>query len=231
MIRSNLEFIRGKINNASHRLNTKLEDIILICVTKERPVLQILDAITSAGITDIGENKIQEALTKYREINNRVKVKWHMIGHLQRNKVKDAIKIFDMIHSVDSLRLASQIDIEAEKIKKKIDILIQVNTASEETKFGVSVDKVLSLINDISKLRNLQIRGLMTIAPLESNPENTRPYFKKLRALKDDINEKFQNNPAVKMKYLSMGMSQDYEVAIEEGANMIRIGRAIFDNA
>jgi len=227
MIGNNLERIKARISSSCNKLSINPKDIILVCVTKERTIEQILKAI-SFGITDIGENKVQEALAKFKKINSQAAVRWHMVGHLQTNKVKQALQIFDMIHSLDSLRLAQEIEEQAEKLKKRIDVLIQVNTTSERTKFGVNFDDAIKLIGEVSKLENLQIRGLMAMAPLVDNPEDTRPCFRKLRILRDDVIREFQDNPNVKMDYLSMGMSQDYEVAIEEGANMLRIGRAIF---
>jgi pyridoxal phosphate enzyme (YggS family) len=150
-----------------------------------------------------------------------------MVGHLQTNKVKDAVKIFDLIQSVDSLHLAEEIDKQAAKINKIQDILIEVKTSPEATKFGLQLEVVIEVIKGITKLKNLNIKGLMTIAPIVDNPEKARPYFRLLRELGDKINESRITNH--ESRILSMGMTDDFEVAIEEGANMVRLGRAIFD--
>ena len=229
MLNNNLTHIREKISSICAKLGRDPQGIILVCVTKEREPSQILEAIRS-GITDIGENRVQEALSKFKEINSQVGVRWHMIGHLQRNKVRQALKIFDIIHSVDNLALAEEIDRESGKLNKEIDVLIQVNTSAEETKYGIKPDETLRLIEHISQLNNLRICGLMTMAPLTDNPEETRPCFRSLRILRDEVVKNFQDDTNIKMNYLSMGMSQDYEIALEEGANMLRIGRSIFSD-
>ncbi|MEW6618663.1 MAG: YggS family pyridoxal phosphate-dependent enzyme [bacterium] len=219
-IKENLEIIKNRIK----QVVKDPSEIELVAVTKSAGVNQIIEAINS-GITNIGENRIQEAKGKFDQLK-KMEIKWHMIGHLQRNKVKEAIKIFDMIQSVDRLELAKEIEEQAGQINKIMDVLIEVNVSNEETKFGVSPVATLELIQEIAKLNNIRIKGLMTIAPLVLNPEDTRPYFRALVNLRDEIvHQQIEN---VEMKYLSMGMSNDFEVALEEGANMIRIGRAIF---
>ena len=188
----------------------------LVCVTKEAAVPQMEEAL-EAGAVMFGENRVQDAAAKHKAIGD--KAAWHLIGHLQTNKAKDAVKIFTLIHSVDSLHLAQEIDKQAGKIGKVQDILIQVNTSGEESKFGISPEGAVGLVKDAGSLKNLSIKGLMTIAPEVGDAETVRPYFAALRKLRDSI------NPAW---HLSMGMTNDFEVAIEEGSTMVRLGRIIF---
>ncbi len=220
-IRDNLQLVRERIEKAAQRAGRKAEEIILIAVTKTVEVPRIWEAI-SAGVQHIGENRVQEAQEKIKDIGNRVT--WHMIGHLQTNKVKQALDLFQLIHSVDSLKLARELSKRAEAKNQTVDILIQINLAHEETKFGFPVEKIQENVQEIAALPRLAIKGLMTIPPLAENPEHARPYFKKLR----EISEELRKIPKVEMKFLSMGMTNDFEVAIEEGANMVRIGTAIF---
>jgi hypothetical protein len=232
-IEENIRKIKDRIAQASQRVGRNPSEIRLVCVTKEADVGQIKEAIR-AGITEIGENRVQDALKKYnyftRYLTPNTKhltpIKWHMVGHLQTNKIKSAIKIFDLIHSVDSLRLAEEINRQANRINKIQDILIQVNTSLELTKFGLKPNEAIEVIKEVAKFKNINIKGLMTIAPIVDNPEKTRPYFKILKDLRDELNE--LRVTSYELRVLSMGMSQDFEVAIEEGANMLRIGRAIF---
>lgn len=224
MVSENIARVKQNIAAAARRRGGPSDDITLVCVTKNVRTEAIREAI-SAGVNNIGENRVQEALLKYDGV--RV-IKWHLVGHLQTNKARDAVRIFDLIHSLDSLRLAEAIDKEAKKLDKVQDVLLEVNVSGEKSKFGVSPDEAGKLLADISRLNNVKVRGLMTIAPLVDNPEQSRPYFRILRELRDRI-----NNLRLKtydLRLLSMGMSQDYEVAIEEGSNMVRIGRAIFEN-
>ena len=223
MIKDNLILLRDKIRRAAEKSNRRAEDIILVCVTKDRAPCQISEVI-EAGVTDIGENKVREAALKYKNIEN--EVNWHLVGHLQTNKVKEAIQIFDMIHSLDSIKLAAAIDKEAGKIGKVTKVLLQVNVSAEETKFGVEPAHLFEILSEVSKFKNLNICGMMTIAPLVDDAAKVRPYFKNTKELFDKAKSVKLNN--VDMKYLSMGMSQDFEAAIEEGANMVRIGTAIF---
>ncbi|MDI6704037.1 MAG: YggS family pyridoxal phosphate-dependent enzyme [bacterium] len=215
-IEDNLRLVRKRIEKAALKTNRDPASIKLVAITKEVTPPEIIEAI-NAGIDIIGENKIQEAERKYSHITHEG-VEWHLVGHLQRNKVKRAIRIFNLIHSVDSLRLAQEINLRAEEIGRQQRILIQVNTSGEEQKFGFSVTEVKEAVEEITKLPFIKIEGLMTIAPLVDNPEEVRPYFRKLAEL----------GRIFKLSILSMGMTNDFEVAIEEGANMVRIGRAIF---
>ena len=223
MIKENILKIRERIALTCSRVNRDPGLITIVAVSKGRTPEQIKQVIDS-GITDIGENKVQEALVKYNEITNKrvsgSRINWHMVGHLQTNKAKDAVRIFGLIHSVDSLHLAGEIDRQAGKINKIQDILIEVKTSAEPTKFGLKPDEIFEVIKGIAELKNINLKGLMTIAPLLANPDESRPYFSKLRKLRDKI------NPTM---VLSMGMTDDFELAIEEGATMVRIGRAIFE--
>ncbi|NQT22939.1 MAG: YggS family pyridoxal phosphate-dependent enzyme [Candidatus Omnitrophica bacterium] len=215
MIKENLYTVNANIKRVAERANRKPGDIRLICVTKEADSSQVLDAISN-GVAELGENRVREAVLKHKAIGE--KVVWHLIGHLQTNKARDAVKIFSLIHSVDSVRLAQYIDKEAEKIGKIQEVLIEVNVSGEATKFGILPDKLASFIGSLKHLAHFKVKGLMTVTPFSENPENSRPYFKVLKKLCDVHG----------LKELSMGMTQDYEVAIEEGATMVRVGRAIF---
>ncbi len=196
------------------------ENVKVVAATKARSVDEILRAI-DAGIEIIGENYVQEALKKYETIGDRVE--WHFIGHLQKNKVKYVVPRFDMIETLDSLELARVIDKHAEKNGKTMPVLIEVNIAEEPQKYGISPSMVKDFIKDLTSLRHIKVEGLMTMGPLVENPEDIRPFFKRMREL---FEESKQILP--EMKYLSMGMSDTYRVAIEEGANIIRVGTLIF---
>jgi pyridoxal phosphate enzyme (YggS family) len=199
------------------------DGVILIAATKGRSIEEINEAI-EAGIKIIGENYVQEAEKKFEAIGK--KVKWHMIGHLQTNKVKKAIEIFDMIETVDSEKIAKEIDKEAKKRNIIFPVLIEINSGREKQKSGVLPEDAEKLIYEISKYENIKIEGLMTMGPFVENPEDIRPYFR----ITKELFEKFKNLnlPNFEMKYLSMGMSDTWRIAIEEGANIIRIGTAIF---
>ncbi|MGC8977377.1 MAG: YggS family pyridoxal phosphate-dependent enzyme [Candidatus Ratteibacteria bacterium] len=199
------------------------ENVILLAATKQRTIEEIKEAI-ECGIKVIGENYVQEAEKKFEKIGR--KVRWHMIGHLQTNKVKKAIEIFDMIETVDSFKLAKEIDKEAKKRKIIFPVLIEVNSGKEIQKSGVLPEDLEKLIYEISKLENIKVEGLMTMGPLLNNPEDIRPYFKLTKELFDKL--KNLSYPNVEMKYLSMGMTDTWKIAIEEGANIIRIGTGIF---
>ena len=217
-IRENIEYIRRLKDEAAVSSGRKGDDVLLIAVTKLHSADEINEAIDS-GITDIGENKVQEILDKYDNVKP---VKWHLIGHLQTNKVKYIIDKVDLIHSLDSMKLAQEIEKRAAKIDRVMDVLVQVNSAEEESKFGVGVDETEALIESIrTECPHINIKGLMCIAPLEDDPEDARPFF---RAVKEifDRHEDFT--------VLSMGMSNDFQVAIEEGSTAIRVGTAIFGN-
>lgn len=222
MIRENIARIREGI--------LRPNQITIVAVSKGRAIEEIKAAI-DAGITDIGENRVQEAMIKYNQLLTTdcglPTVRWHMMGRLQTNKVRDAVKIFDLIQSVDTLHLAAEIDKQAAKIKKIQDILIEIKTSPEATKFGLKPDEAIEVIKEIGKLKNINIKGLMTIAPMVDNPEKTRPYFRMLRELQDKINALWTMD--YRLSTLSMGMTNDFGVAIEEGSNMIRLGRAIFE--
>jgi len=230
MINDNIAKVKERIVASCVRAGRNPAEITIVCVSKDRTVEQIKQALV-AGLTDIGENRVQEALLKFRHLTpnsqHLTPIRWHMVGHLQTNKVKDAVRIFDLIHSVDTLHLAQEIDKQAAKIGKVQDVLIQVNTAKEPGKFGLSVNQVLSVIQEMAKLKNLCIKGLMTIAPLVDDAEKARPYFRLLRELKETAHN-IKTIPC-ELNILSMGMTNDFEVAIEEGATMIRLGRAIFE--
>lgn len=228
MIKDNILEVEKNILAACKRSNRSREEITLIAVSKTKPIEFIEEAI-KAGIYDFGENKVQELCEKSNYIKtNDIKtpVRFHMIGHLQRNKVKDIITKTVLIHSVDSLRLAEQIQLEAQKKEIVCNILIEVNIAKEESKFGVSPQQTEQLIRDIAKFGNIRILGLMTVAPIVKNAEESRTYFKQMKQLYVDIANKNIDN--VTMAILSMGMTNDYEVAIEEGATHVRIGTGIF---
>lgn len=223
MIKENLSVVERNIQNACLRAGRLREEVTLIAVSKTKPV-SMIEEVMAEGIVDFGENKVQELSTKYEILPK--DLRWHLIGHLQTNKVKYIVDKAVLIHSVDSYKLAEQIDKEAAKKGIICDILIEVNVAGEDTKFGVSAEEVYPLILEIAQLKNLRIKGLMTIAPFVDNPEKNREHFRNLRQLKVDI--KLKNIDNVSMDELSMGMTGDYEVAIEEGATMVRVGTGIF---
>lgn len=221
-IQQNIIHIRDRIHQVCQRSGRDPAEVQLIAVTKTIDAFRINEAL-SYGITDIGENKVQEIMTKYDIVDP---VQWHMIGHLQTNKVKYIIDKVKMVHSLDRVSLAEEIHKRAMQHNKIMDVLIQVNVAEEDTKFGLNVWEVENFISSIEHLNHIKIKGLMTVAPFEDDPENVRIYFKQLRKLFEDI--KTKNYTHVEMKYLSMGMTNDFEVAIEEGANVVRVGTAIF---
>ena len=222
-IRENVQFARNKIAEACRRSGRESEEIELVAITKTVDVEQINEAI-EAGIRVVGENRVQEAWRKFQEVGE--KVHWHMVGHLQTNKVKRVLQFADMIHSVDSVYLAREIQTQAKKLDRTIEILIQVNTSGEESKFGLEPEATIGAIEEVSTLPNLKIKGLMTIGAFLPNPEDVRPCFKLLRDLKDRVNER--GITSVEIGTLSMGMTNDYEIAIEEGSTMVRVGTAIF---
>jgi pyridoxal phosphate enzyme (YggS family) len=199
------------------------DGVELVGAAKGRTAREIEEAIV-AGLKIVGENYIQEAMRVQKSVNK--DVEWHFIGHLQRNKVKQAVGIFDMIESLDSLRLAEEIDKRCEKIGKVMPVLVEVNSGREKQKFGVLPEDVEELVRKASTLPNIKIMGLMTMGPRFGNPEDSRPYFIKTREIFEKI--KRLNLPNVEMRYLSMGMTNSYRVALEEGANMVRIGTKIF---
>ena len=223
MIKENVAEVEARIQAACERAGRRREEVTLIAVSKTKPVRDIYE-VMETGIKNFGENKVQEMCDKMEMIQQ--PLNWHMIGHLQRNKVKYIVDKATLIHSVDSLRLAQQISQEAQKKSVESNILIEVNVAEEESKFGLSTAEVIQMVEEISKLPSVHIKGLMTVAPFTDNPEENRPYFRNLKQLAVDIAEKNIDN--VTMSVLSMGMTGDYEVAIEEGATMVRVGTGIF---
>lgn len=223
MVAENLEQVRKNIEEACRKVNRDPKEVTLIAVSKTKPV-ELLRQAYQAGARCFGENKVQEIMDKYPQLPS--DIQWHMIGHLQRNKVKYIVDKVDLIHSVDSMRLAEEISKEAEKKQTDVKVLIEVNVAQEESKFGVSVDETEELVREIAKLPRIHVLGLMTIAPNVSDPEENRPVFRTLKKLAVDI--KMKNIDNVRMDVLSMGMTGDYQVAIEEGATMVRVGTGIF---
>ncbi len=223
MIKDNLKEVEERIAKACERVGRNKDEVTLIAVSKTKPVEAIREAM-EYGTTHFGENKVQEIVDKWETISE--PLNWHMIGHLQRNKVKYIVDKVVLIHSVDSLRLAEQINEEAGKKQLVVPILIEVNIAGEESKFGVKPEDTMALVEQIAVLPNVKIMGLMTIAPFVSNPEENRVHFQNLHKLNIDIKSKNIDN--VCMDVLSMGMTGDYEVAVEEGATMVRVGTGIF---
>ena len=222
-IGGNIEYIQDLKKKAAERSGRSGDDVLLVAVTKLHSTDEINEAI-HCGITDIGENKVQEIMDKYDRVEP---VRWHLIGHLQTNKVKYIIDKVSMIHSVDSLKLAQEINKRAQQHGLVMDILIQVNSAMEESKFGITTEETGELIGQILETcPNVRIRGLMCIAPFEDNPDDARVYFAEVKKLYDKYGQ--IDHPMLDFKYLSMGMSNDFEVAIEEGSNLIRMGTSIF---
>jgi PLP dependent protein len=222
-ITANINEIRQRINAAAARCQRNPDSIKLLAVTKTVSP-EIVGKAIAAGLTEFGENYVQEAKEKIAVIEQRVK--WHMIGHLQTNKAKYAVILFDYIHSVDRMELAKEINKKAGQIGRKINILIEINVSGEKTKNGIAPVEAIGLIKDISPLENISVKGLMTMAPYSDNPESSRPYFSGLRKLQQNIIS--EEIPGIQMDELSMGMTDDFEIAIEEGATIVRIGRAIF---
>jgi pyridoxal phosphate enzyme (YggS family) len=222
-IEQNIKDIWSRIRTAAEKSGRSAGEIKLAAVSKTVEPERINQAIR-CGIDVIGENRVQEAEAKFKEITG--KVEKHLVGHLQTNKAKKAVELFDFIQSVDSVRIAEEISKRALEQGKVMEVLVEVNTSCEETKFGTEPEDALPLIETISRLEGIKIKGLMTIGLFSDNPEDTRPCFKRLRALFEDV--KSAGIPNVEMRYLSMGMTGDFEVAIEEGSNMVRVGTGIF---
>lgn len=223
MIHENLMQTRINIEKACERSGRSSGEVQLIAVSKTKPVEQLLEAY-EAGVRDFGENRVQELTEKYDLLPK--DIRWHMIGHLQRNKVKYLVGKVHLIHSVDSLRLAQEIQKEAQRRQTEVDILVEVNVAEEESKFGSTMEDTLQLVREIALLPSVHIQGLMTVAPFVDNPEENRRIFANLRQLAVDIMRKNIDN--VNMDMLSMGMTGDYQVAVEEGATCVRVGTGIF---
>ena len=223
-MKENLELIKKRIADAATDCGRDPETVRLVAVSKMVDADRMAEAI-DAGAVILGENYIQEARDKFNAMNDRP-VQWHFIGHLQSNKAKYAVRIFDLIHSVDSLKLAKALDKEARKCGKVQEILVQVNISREETKSGIAETDAVELVAKISQLVNIRVKGLMTMPPFFDAPEQARPFFRQLARLRDRIVD--HKIPGVKMDELSMGMTGDFEVAIKEGATLVRIGTAIF---
>jgi PLP dependent protein len=223
MIDQNYKIIKQKIDSACKKAGRDFNEIILVAVTKTiKP--EIIGQAYNLGLKDFGENKVQELLTKVESAPK--EINWHFIGHLQRNKVKFIRNFVRMIHSVDSLSLAIEIDKNAKEVARKIPILVQVNTSNEESKYGIKPENAVDLVQNVAGLSNIKVLGLMTIGNLVEEPEMARPCFRLLREIKEKIVK--LNIENVEMKHLSMGMTNDFEVAIEEGATIIRVGTALF---
>lgn len=215
LIEDNLRKVQLRITRACEKSHRSPDEVTLVAVTKGVPAGTIKDAY-DCGVRHFGENRVQEASVKVAQLSDiRRDLTWHMVGHLQSNKAKKALELFDIIHSVDSLRLAEVLSRRAER---EVAVLLQVNVSGEVSKSGFPADEVPDVLRDISRLPNIRVIGLMTIAPLSADPEEVRPVFRRLRELRDELG----------LGHLSMGMSDDFEVAVEEGATMVRIGRAIF---
>ena len=219
-----LEQVKDRIRQAAESCNRDADSVKLVAVSKTIAAETVREAI-EAGVTILGENYVQEARDKFVALVQ-YPVSWHFIGHLQSNKAKYAVRLFDLIHSVDSLKLARELDKQAAKLEKIQQILVQVNISGEDTKSGISADESPRLIEKISQLKNLAVKGLMTMPPYFYQPEKVQPFFAALRELRDQI--KAQSLPGVSLDELSMGMTGDFEVAIKEGATLVRIGTAIF---
>lgn len=213
---ANLESVRRRIAAACGRSGREASAVRLVAVTKNQPASS-LPALCRLGVGDIAENRVQEALAK-RGALAQLPVRWHMIGHLQTNKAREAVRLFDLIHSVDSIRLAGEIDAQAQRIGKLQDVLLEVHLSGEESKFGIPPAEVAAVLEDIRRLEHLRVTGLMGMAPQVRDAQQARPYFRRLRRLCDEL----------KLQECSMGMSDDFEVAVEEGATLVRIGRALF---
>jgi PLP dependent protein len=224
-ITANLKTVNEKISRSAAKAGRNPQDVKVVAVTKTIDLPEIIEAV-KAGVLILGENRVQEALSKSLEFGVRgpeFKVEWHLIGSLQKNKAKTAVQLFELIHTIDSIALADEVNKQANKMNKSQRVLVQVKLSDEATKHGVSEKDMMEFIEQVSKMQNLKLEGLMTIPPFFDDPEKARPYFKRLRELRDRAGKKGFSLPE-----LSMGMSNDFEVAIEEDATMVRIGTAIF---
>ena len=227
-MKARLESINRRIAAACERAGRRSSEITLVAVSKTVPVARIREAI-EAGVSTLGESRVQEAAAKIpelRRLSAERKVQWHLIGHLQSNKARRAVELFDAVHSVDDLKLAERLDRIAGESGKRLPIFIEVNIGGEESKSGVAPGEVLSLCEQIGKLQSLELKGLMAVPPFSDNPEDARPFFRQLRRLRDEARR--TGVVGARFNDLSMGMSDDFEVAIEEGATFVRIGSALF---
>lgn len=225
MIKDQLKEIRAHIKEAAQRAARSEDDITLIAVSKTYPVTAIKEAVLE-GCTDFGENHVQELMSKIDSVKENVN--WHLIGHLQTNKVKYVVGKTSLIHSMDSLKLAEEIEKQSAKRGIVTSVLVEVNVADEATKYGFKLDEVMGVMKILNTMPHIKVKGLMTVAPYVENPEKNRPIFRKLYELSVDIQK--QNLDNISTSILSMGMSNDYQIAIEEGATMVRVGTAIFGN-
>lgn len=221
-IAENIKVVQNRVARTCEKVKRDSDKIRLIAVSKTVELEQIQEAI-DAGLTDFGESRVQDAWRKYQALGN--KVHWHMIGHVQTNKAKRTAQFSDFIHSVDSIRLADELQVQAEKQEKNLDIFIQVNTSGEDTKFGFTPQETSDSVQQISEYSNLNIKGLMTIGAYSADEQKVRQCFKQLREIQLRLNERIAN---LELTELSMGMTNDFEIAIEEGATMLRVGRLIF---
>jgi len=223
-VRENIRLVQSRIAAALERAGRSEDLVTLVTVTKIVAVAKIQEAL-EAGVTHLGENRIQDAAPKIAALRNRTDINWHMIGHLQTNKVKLAVELFSLIHSVDSVRLAQEIAKRALQQNKVMDVLFEVNVSGETSKYGLPIAEVVPVVREAARFEGISVKGLMTMAPFVPDPEEVRPYFRKLRELLITLRE----SGVGQMEYLSMGMTNDFEVAIEEGANIVRVGTAIFE--
>jgi pyridoxal phosphate enzyme (YggS family) len=222
-IRERLVRVRERIARAAERAGRNAEDITLIAVSKTFDTATVQQAV-DAGARDLGENRVQEAMTKISTVKG--DIRWHLIGHLQSNKARQAVEAFDLIHTIDSSQLADRLDRIAGEIARKPDVLVQVDLAHEATKSGADESELPAIVEALDSARHLEFRGLMTLPPFFDSPEKTRPYFRRLREILEGLNSK--RAPQRRLTELSMGMTGDFEVAIEEGATMVRVGTAVF---
>lgn len=229
MVQASLERVRGRIQQACQRVKRDPDSVSLVCVTKGVSPERIEEAL-ACGVGDIGENRVQEALSKHPKV--RSGIRWHLIGHLQRNKAKSAVEIFDVIHSIDSLEIIQALDrafalrpaCGLAQGERPLEVLVEVNVSAEATKYGCKPEEVELLAQALLACKQLHFSGLMTMAPYSQDPESSRPFFRRLREIRDQLGRRFSVEPL----HLSMGMSQDLEVAVEEGATFVRVGTAIF---
>nr|WP_312576002.1 YggS family pyridoxal phosphate-dependent enzyme [Sedimentibacter sp.] len=223
-IKENINIIRNKVAQAAEKSGRNPDDITIIAVSKTVDSLRAKEAVES-GLSNLGENRVQEFINKYEQLSN-MEIKWHMIGHLQKNKVKYIIDKAELIHSVENLELANEINKRAKQNGIISKVLIELNIGEEDSKFGVKADEIYEFVKAVNQYDNILVTGLMTVAPYEENPENVRWIFIKMKEIYDNISKMELKN--TDMKYLSMGMTNDFEIAIEEGSNIVRIGTAIF---
>ncbi|MBN1484162.1 MAG: YggS family pyridoxal phosphate-dependent enzyme [Chloroflexia bacterium] len=227
LIRSNLEQVRSRIAAAAGRAGRDPSEVMIVAITKSFPV-EVVRLAVAAGLKEIGENRVQEAGRKRAQLADLTGVRWHMVGHLQRNKAKDALELFDLVHSLDSKRLAEELERRAAAAGRVLPVLVEVNVAGEESKWGFSMEDehhLLRVVEDLLPLAHLRLEGLMTVAPLVEQAEKVRPVFRRLWQLRQSLRQRYPEAP---WTHLSMGMTDDYEVAVEEGATMVRLGRALF---